>query len=184
MNRKKRIPVATLLGVLVIAALLTGVAYFAWQRSRPPGPPASLSAEAARQLIHTKNVGLGLLENQRLEEGRESFESIAGQAPDDPLAARNIAVARVLALGVEFEEAPQETIAAAKVALGDVQRIEGESTAFHWLALRVAAAERDFDATEAHLQAIIDQQPEDAGAWYARYRIRRLADAAEPDVGH
>ncbi|MEX2173660.1 MAG: CRTAC1 family protein [Pirellulaceae bacterium] len=161
--------------LLVIAAI--GGVLFSIYALRP-GPDVP-SVENADELNQAKNVGLGYLENQKLTEARQAFELIAADLPADPLAARNIAVARVLALGIDYEPAPQPDIDAAQAALAAARMREGESLALHWLALRISVAERDFSAAEAHLAAIVAAEPNDPAAWYTLFRILRLADPQE-----
>lgn len=172
MNRNTKWLLGSLIAVLVICAL----AYWIYvnderfaQRKR--------SVEDARELIEQKNVGLGYLENQKLDESLAIFEKIATQVPDEPLATRNIAVARVLALGDKEEPAEQRLIELARAALEKMRAAEGEPVAYHWLALREAIAAQDFARAKTHLDALEKATPDDAAVWYAKYRVARLADA-------
>src|SRR5687767_332726 len=82
---------------VLVAAAFVAVAIFIGTR----GGPSKLTADEARELIHVKNVGLGQLENQKINEALESFDPMVRRLPGDPLPARNIAAGRVVALGEE-----------------------------------------------------------------------------------
>jgi tetratricopeptide (TPR) repeat protein len=161
-------------GVLLAFGLLVyGVLRFTRRGTAPSGP----SPEAATALIHSKNVGLGHLENQKLPAAIERFDAIARELPNDPLAWRNLAVARVLQLGGDEGGASPEDFAQARAGLEKMHAVEGDSIDYHWLATQVALAERNATAAEQHLNAILESQPDDAAAWYALHRARRLANA-------
>ncbi len=138
-----------------------------------------LTAEQAEALIHTKNVGLGQLENQQLAEGLAAFTQITSQVPGDPLGPRNLAVAQVLALGDNEEPAAESLVAAANEALAKMKASEGESAAFHWLALRTALAAEDFTAANAHLDALTAADAADPAVWYARFLTGRQASGRD-----
>ena len=165
--------------LVLSAVVLLGVGiYLAVRFSQ--GPPAPrLAPQEAQALIRTKNVGLGQLENQQIDAGRAAFEQIADKLPADPLGPRNVAVARILALGAEDEEAPAPLVAEAQDALAKMAEIEGPTTEYHWLALAADLAGKDFAAAETHLDALEQADPNDPAARYARYRAGRVADARE-----
>jgi hypothetical protein len=170
-----------LAGALVLIAMVAALVYFYWRDGQ--GPLAgSLTAEEAEALIHSKNVGLGQLENQKLDEGLSAFSEIATKVPDDPLGPRNVAVARVLALGDHDEPAAAPLVTAAKEALAQMKAIEGETTDYHWLALRTALAAEDFPAASAHLDALTGATADDPAVWYARFLAGRLASGRDVDA--
>jgi hypothetical protein len=142
---------------------------------------STISAEQARELIHLKNVGLGELENQKLPEALAAFETIAAAAPLDPLGPRNIAAARVLALGIELEPAPPADVEAAQAALSKSIEIEGKTAASHWLGMRLEAARPNLPAATAHVEAILKENPDDPAAWYAKFRLLRMASPQKLD---
>jgi tetratricopeptide (TPR) repeat protein len=167
-------------GLLVLAALAIGAGIAAvviFNRKSAP----MLTSEQARELIHLKNVGLGALENQKLPEALAAFEKIGAAAPTDPLGPRNIAAARVLALGVELEPAPAADVEAAQAAVSKLLEIEGETAASHWLGMRLAAARPDLPAATAHIDALLQQKADDAAAWYAKFRLLRIASPQKLD---
>ena len=172
---------AALLAV-VLAGVLLVVVYWATrpgpQGPGPPGLPGLTPAEAQR-LVAAKNVGLALLENQKLDAAHQAFQPIAQQLPTEPLGHRNLAVARVLGLGIDYEPAPPEAVRQAREALAAIERLEGGSLAWHWLALRVSLAGGDFAAAETHWAAIEAATPQDAAAWYTRYLVLKLEDPQE-----
>jgi len=166
-------------GLVVIVAVIAIAVFLLRRESGPAG--VSLTAEQAQALIHAKNVGLGQLENQKLDEGLSAFTQIATQVPDDPLGPRNIAVARVLALGDNEEPAPQERVAAANEALAKMVKIEGQTADYRWLALRTALGAEDFPAAKTQLDALEQSAAEDPAVWYARFRAGRLASGRDID---
>jgi tetratricopeptide (TPR) repeat protein len=174
MSRKQTWIVAVL---AIVAMLAVGAWLGGWLNFGPTGP--TLSPAQAQALIHTKNVGLGQLENQELQAGLSAFDQIAAQVPADPLGPRNVAVARVLELGVEDEPAEPPLIEAAQTALAAMREIEGETAPYHWLALRAAIAAQNFAQAETHLAALIAADADDPAAWYARFRVGRIAGARE-----
>jgi hypothetical protein len=169
------------LGIVAVVAVASAVVAAAWFGGLfevgPTGP--KLTTAQAQALIQTKNVGLGQLENQEVKEGLAAFDTIAAEVPSDPLGPRNVAVARVLELGVEDEPAEQPLIDAAKAALEKLREIEGETAAYHWLAVRAAVAAEDFALAEQHLSALIAADGDDPAAWYARFRIGRISGARD-----
>lgn len=167
-NRQTRFLIV--LATLAIAGLVAACIYYGSRNTYP-----RLTAEEARELVHLKNVGLGALENQKLAEALQAFEPLLARLPVDPLPARNVAVARVVALGDEDKpNRTAETIAAAQQALAEVKRQEGENTEYHWLALQVAMLAEDRTQADVHLAAILKAQPRDPAAWYARFRAFQI----------
>jgi hypothetical protein len=175
MAERKISPGVWLIGLLVAVIAISGAIFF-FARGRG----SRLSAEEARALIQTKNVGLGLLENSKVAEGLASFESIEAQLPGDPLAPRNVAVARAVALGVDFEPAAEDKLAPARAALARLAEVEGETVPYHWLAMRLSAASGDFAGADGHLKAILAREPENFAAWYLRHRLAVLNSPDEP----
>jgi hypothetical protein len=175
MSERKISPGVWLVGLLVAGIAIGGAIYY-FARGRGP----RLSAEEARALIQTKNVGLGLLENSKVAEGLASFESIEAKLPGDPLAPRNVAVARVVALGVDFEPAAEDKLAAARAALARLAEVEGQSVPYHWLAMRLSAASGDFAGADRNLEAILAREPDNFAAWYLRHRLAVLHRPDEP----
>jgi hypothetical protein len=175
LDKQTSSPGVWLVGLLVAVIAIGGAIYY-FARGRG----SRMSAEEARSLIQTKNVGLGLLENSKIAEGLASFESIETKLPGDPLAPRNVAVARVLALGVDFEPADEEKLAPARTALARLAEVEGESVPYRWLAMRLSAASGDFAGADRHLEAVLAQEPDNFAAWYLRHRLAVLRSPDEP----
>jgi hypothetical protein len=157
--------------ILAALAVIAACVLMVYVFTRPPG----MSAAEARALIQAKNVGLGQLENQQVKEGLAAFEGISAKMPGDPLGPRNVAVAQVLALGDEDGLPEEPQVAVARDALARLALSEGQSAAYHWLALRTEWAARDFAAADTHIAALIDLEPQDPAPWYARYRMSRIA---------
>lgn len=162
---------AALLAIALIACVVIVVRFM---------KNATVTPEQALTLVHEKNVGLGLLENQKIPEALEIFSSIGSALPNDPLPVRNIAVARILALGSEEQPADAVQIANAEEALARMLSVEGVSNDYHWLAFRAAVAARNETQMDENLAAILQANPQDVHAWYARYRIARLLHPREP----
>ena len=181
MNRRSTWLIGSLVGVVAVCAL-GALGYWALQNRERPTEPA-LSAQEARALIQQKNVGLGYLENQKLPEALAIFEQLAAKVPDDPLGPRNIAVARVVALGDNEEPADTALVEAARLALEAMRKQEGESVAWHWLSFREALAAGDGARALTHLDALQRETPKDAAVWYARFRVlRQQARSASPEA--
>ncbi len=166
-----------LLGLLVVMGLV-GLAAAWWQRG-PIGAGgggrsvARLGVEGARALVSKTNVALGYLENQALDESIPAFAALADEVPDDPLPARNLAVARTVALGDGGLEPDEEAIQAAQRALDAMERREGPSTDHLWLAARVAQVARDAGAWEDVTRRLVVAAPDDSAAWYERWKSLR-----------
>ncbi|HEX5104126.1 MAG TPA: CRTAC1 family protein [Pirellulaceae bacterium] len=162
--------------ILIALACVAAAIYFA---SRFGGGP---SADEVRQLVEEKNVGLGYLENQTLDDAVSSFEKIRAKLPADPLSWRNLAIARVLALGDDGADATLEKLAAATSALKEVSRLEGASAPYHWLSLQTALAAEDFAAAQTHLNAIQAEESGDAAAWFAKFSAleRQTGEKLDP----
>jgi hypothetical protein len=162
---------------IVVIAIVAAAAILWFQGAREP----ALTAERARELLHLRNVGLGELENQKIDAGIAAFDQLARELPREAIGRRNLAVARVVALGEEQVVADANAIAAANDALARLRELEGESEEYHWLAFRVAWAEEDHARSATHLDAILQNDARNAAAWYARYRL--LKDAPQPPAG-
>jgi hypothetical protein len=160
----------------VVLLLVSGAIWYGTHGLQ--GNTKPLSPEEAREFIHIKNVGLGELENQKVSEAIQSFEPLRKRLARDPLPARNIAAARVVALGESVDKPAQklspEMFAAAKMALEELKSVEGDTVAWHWLALHAAMMEGNRDGALTHVQAILTATPKDATGWYAKYLIYGL----------
>lgn len=162
--------------IALVLAIYVGVR-LANNDSRKP----SLSAGELRQLIRDKNLALGHLENQKLEEAEAALEGIASKLPDDPLPWQNLAVLRVLALGEERGAPPPGALEAANNALNDLVSRAGETTSYHWLALRAAMAGENAAGAESQVAMLVKSEPENAAAWYAKFEALRLNEAKDLD---
>ena len=100
---------AAALAAIVLLAVGSAV-YFGVYRSGP-------SAEVARQLVQEKNVALGYLENQKLDDAAQALTALGLKVPRDSLPPHNLAIARALALGDDGVELTPERLAAATAAL-------------------------------------------------------------------
>lgn len=169
-----------LLGLLALGLIglltLIGLAAAAWLRG-PIGAGARsvarLGVEGARAIVSKTNVALGYLENQALDESIPAFAALTDEVPGDPLPARNLAVARTVALGDGGLEPDEEAIQAAQRALAAMERGEGPTTEHLWLAARVAQVARDAVAWEDVTRRLVEAAPGDSAAWYERWKSLR-----------
>ena len=168
-------PSHVVLAVLAIAVAGGAAIYFSVVRSGP-------SADEASRLIQERNVALGYLENQKLDEATSALQALADKLPDDPLPWRNLAVARVVALGDEGVETTPAAVQTALAALAEMARREGVTSSYNWLSSQVAAAARDATATQAFLDAILKAEPTSADAWFAKFRAAQLLSDRELDA--
>jgi hypothetical protein len=104
---------------LLVAVVPIGL-LLAWWLGQPgsvgvAGP--RLTAAAALDVVSRTNVALGHLENQALDACMPVFEALGREVPQEPLPARNLAVARTVALGDGGLEPTVEAIAAATQAI-------------------------------------------------------------------
>ncbi len=158
-----------LIGAFVIAAVVVAVLVFRlWQPLE-----RQLTPEEAQQLLHRKNVANGQLENQQLEVSIPVFEEIGSTLPREPLGPRNLAVARIVALGEEFQRATPGRLRQAREALNSMRTTEGESVPYHWLCARLAAARQDNSGAALHLGRIVEVDPDNASAWFELFQRRR-----------
>lgn len=163
------------LAALALTVAVGAAIYFTMARSGP-------TADEANQLIQERNVALGYLENQKLDEATAAFEGLADQVPDDPLPWRNLAVASVVALGDEGVETTPAAVQTALTALAEMARREGITSSYNWLSSQVATAARDASATQAFLDAILQAEPNSADAWFAKFRAAQLLSDRELDA--
>ena len=173
------------LGLVVVMGLAV-----AWWLRDPIGAGggarsvARLGVEGARSIVSKTNVALGYLENQALDESIPAFAALADEVPGEPLPARNLAVARTVALGDGGLEPDEERIRAARGALEAMERQEGPSTESLWLAARVAQVARDAVAWEDVTRRLVEAAPEDSAAWYERWKsLREWASSREGSGG-
>ena len=174
--------------VVVACALLPAGA--GCRGERPPGgtapgrADAPLDAAAARRIVSVTNEALGLLENQALDESIPIFEEIRALVPAEPLPWRNLAVARTVALGDGGTEPAPEAVAAVKEALAGMEKFAGGVTPdLLWLSAHAARASRDVAGWTATTAKLVDAAPDDAAAWYERWRSLREVAASGEDEG-
>ena len=134
------------LAVALFAAGVCAVLYFG------PRPGAGkLTPDEARELVALKNFGLGYLENQKLPESLESFETIAQRVPGDPLGRATWRLRVCWRWESSSSRLSRAVSLRRRQALAELARVEGQNAAGHWLGLRVAMAEKDFAAAQTHL---------------------------------
>ena len=149
---------------IALLAVLAAAVYFGFLRRSGP------SADEVRKLIGEKNVALGYLENQKLDDATSALAELARRLPNDPMPWRNLAVARVVALGDDGVQATPENLQAAQTAIAEMIRREGESDSSNWLNSHVSMAAGDAQAAVQFLDAILKADPKSAEAWFARFR--------------
>lgn len=162
---------AAVLGVVMLLALAVVVGVR--RLRRPGGGMVALTPAQAVEIAATRNVALGALENQQLDRAIPALEALARMLPRDPLPVRNLAVARVVALGDTLQAIPDASLLApAKEALDALRGSEGESDAWHWLTARYDLARGDPAAAVDHY-ATLAKRSGGAAAWYALARAAR-----------
>ena len=171
---------------MCLAALVAfGVVAWCLQGCRPNGAvkesPRPIGVDAAGDIVSRTNVALGWLENQSLGEAIPAFEKLSSEVPQESLPVRNLAVARTVALGDGGQEPEQEAVEAARRAIGEMERREGDSSDRFWLAARVAEAARDGVAWEDATARLVERAPEEAAAWYERWKSLRDPTGAADD---
>jgi len=177
-NRRVR-PVAAL-GIAAALGLIAAAVGIWLARPAPRRGGVRLSAERVAEVMRTRDVALAALENQQLDRALPALESLSDLLPDDPLPARNLAVARIVALGDTLQPAADETaVPPATAALDRLRAVEGETAAWRWLSARLAMARGDAAAAAVHYEALAADGG-GAAAWYALSRARR---DAEPSTG-
>ena len=153
----------------------------------PTGPQAEtqsgpLEPETARRVVSVANEALGLLENQALDACIPQFEEIRALVPREPLPWRNLAVARAVALGDGGTEPAPEAVLEAKGALAAMEKFAGGATPdVLWLSSHVARATRDSAGWTTTTEKLVAAAPEDAAAWYERWKSLREAAAGDGD---
>jgi hypothetical protein len=176
-NRRRNL--ALVAAVVVLIACLIAIGLVLRRLKSPPLAPMVLTEADARELVANKNLGLGLLENHDTAKSIPIFEEIGNRLPGDPLGPRNLAVARILALGEDYERVTPERIAAVHAALALVEKTEGQTKEWHWLSARAGVAAGDFAAAEGHLKQVIAAENSDASAWYELFLVRQSASPAQ-----
>lgn len=172
-SQRARFPLAL---ILFLAASVPIGLLLAWWFGRPGGAGGSgprLTAAEALDVVSRTNVALGHLENQALDACVPVFEALGREVPQEPLPARNLAVARTVALGDGGLEPAVEAIEAATAAIAEMTRREGPSNDRLWLTARVAQVARDQEGWEAATERLVEGMPEDAAAWYERWKSLR-----------
>ena len=167
-------------GAVLVAALCGALA--GCRPQTPPSPTPDpvrrgpLDAEAARRVVSIANEALGLLENQALDACIPKFEEIRALVPEEPLPWRNLAVAHAVALGDGGTEPAPEAVRGAEEALAGMEKHAGGATAdFLWLSAHVARATRDAAGWTATTEKLVAAAPDDAAAWYERWKSLREA---------
>ncbi|RLS31668.1 MAG: VCBS repeat-containing protein [Planctomycetota bacterium] len=147
------------------------------------GSGSPLGPVAARDALSRTNIALGLLENQALDDCTTMFERLVKELPAEPLPARNLAIARIVALGDGSQQLGEDSWASAQASLAEMVRREGESSDHRWLAARVAMVGRDAAAWEDITRLLVEASPEDAAAWYERWKALREGDHGDDAAG-
>ncbi|MBW3596792.1 MAG: VCBS repeat-containing protein, partial [Planctomycetes bacterium] len=171
---------------LVLLAVVWGVRNGDRDEPAPPTDGEGLSLKRCRELLELKHLAVGRLENEQAVQANELLTRLAEELPEEPLPARNLAIARLMSL-----ESGQIEAASARQAVDRLLEIEPESAAAHYLAAKVALAERTQavspEEAEEHLSRALamlekaaELAPESAFVPYAMYAAAR--DAEDPQV--
>jgi hypothetical protein len=133
------------------------------------------------RLERLKNVAIAQLESAamgekkpyKLPEADAAFIELCQELPDDPLAPRNLTIARIMALerkGITPEET-QTAIGSAYAALRRLLTVDGASAAGHVLAARLAMRIGDEAQAEAEWKRATELAPDDPSVWYEFYDL-------------
>ncbi len=177
MARPSYVPwvVATVLVLGVIAMILVKL---------PPGPPGErpmrpedpsvsdrkpLDRDASLKMIELRNLGLGNLENHKFEDAAQAFQELLTVLPQEPFAARNLAISLVKLAAEKIDERadPQgfeDAAASSLQAVKQLEQIESESALPHFLHAVLATKSGDPSEVAQHLKAATDRDPDNA-AW-------------------
>lgn len=183
-------------GVVAIIFVAGALGVFFWLRHRDEPDNGGrgdstdgIAAEQTVRLLELKNLAIGHLENNLLEEAIKEFETIARELPEEPLGTRNLAISRVLAL----EQVPAEWLRTepgkfakfreqAENAVKAATAKEPKSAVPHIIAARMwhHLADVDFGGEDfagreiAALKTAADLNPDSAHIWYELYNIQNL----------
>ncbi|MEW4526818.1 FG-GAP-like repeat-containing protein [Maioricimonas sp. JC845] len=175
----KKLPI-----LLVLLALVAVPLWLWWSRGNgpvvPDGPAAMIPPEEFLAALEQRNVAVGELENYDFDEAAERFAQLAERFPDDPLPARNLAVARVLKIGQigqqQGEAARTEAVADAEVALSKLAKVEPDGAAGHFLEGRLATATDDPQRALEALHKAAQADPDNAALWFEYAQAARYSD--------
>lgn len=170
--------------LLVLLALVAVPLWLWWSRGNgpvvPDGPAAMIPPEEFLSAIEQRNVAVGELENYDFDEAADRFAQLAERFPDDPLPARNLAVARVLKIGQigqqQGESARTEAVADARVALSKLAKVEPDGAAGHFLEGRLATATDDPQRALEALHKAAQADPDNAALWFEYAQAARYSD--------
>jgi len=164
--------------VAAICLLVVAVAYFSFRND--------LSPQECERLESKKNVAVGYLENgplaphrpNKLPEAATLFEELAQARPGDPLAARNLAITRLLQLQTVAEPAMKADVAGrARAAAQALVAADDSSPVSHLLAGKIAALTGDPSRARSELSRAAELNPDDATLWYDLFSFLK----ASPD---
>lgn len=160
------------IGSLVLLFGAVGAGVWGWFRYR-------VWPEETRALLERKNLAVAYLENEEFTKADPLFEELADEVPDEPLAARNLLISRLLTFKESDERKDREAYAKAKAqveeALARLQRIEGDTAIVHLLAGRLAELNQDEKSQLDHYAKAAQLDPSNPVAWAAVYMNARFS---------
>ena len=186
-------------GVAVLLAGAAGGGWLLWRRWHEPDQPR-LTAAQRLELLETKNVALGLLENARYGEAIPLLDAIVTALPDDPLGHRNRTIALLaptdegdLTLGLRPDDDRAARADKVERVLAAVQRllqVEGRDSApAHFLAGRAfhqraemtrgsdpAAFQDALTRAREHYREAARLSPQDPAPLYFLFALESLAE--------
>ncbi|MFP6577155.1 MAG: hypothetical protein VB912_18485, partial [Pirellulaceae bacterium] len=156
---------------LALAAVIT--IWLLFFRDAEPYP--GINPDQAADLVQLKNKAIGQLENipnQDRNDGSESiiaFAELSRRLPTELIGPRNLAVARLLALGkidkhteqAKFDQLKQEC----QSAVDELQGFDPTSGIADLLAAKLAIASGDDQAAITHYEAACKKMPNDYVPW-------------------
>lgn len=145
-------------------------------------PGDRLSLDAKRELLKMSQHAVAYLENAKVRDALKVLAKIQTQFPEDPFAARNIAIAvsgeakvasQITAEDIQLEEAEAAALNVLKAAPND--------PISHILAARIAAKLGDNELAYQRYQKAVEVDPKSAVAWYELFDMLRAGAVGDGD---
>ncbi|MBL4883731.1 MAG: CRTAC1 family protein, partial [Planctomycetaceae bacterium] len=178
--------IAILLGVFVV------LGYFAYQRSakqqidnddHSETNQIVLTQSDLTELLETKNLGIALLENEKLEQSIAKFKEVIQKSPTEPLGPQNLSVSLLMQLEAEATRKSKEDlnrlIEQTRQAVKQLQSIEPDSATPYLFSAKLAGIENQNDTQIAQLLEATQRDQNAPTIWYALYKSYVQSDSSE-----
>jgi len=157
----------------LLAAAILAIGLVRWPGAPGPRTAVPLTPAAAAELVSLKSTALGHLEAGRYQEAEAAFAVLLERLPEDPLAARNLTIGRLLAAQQAGAETRTEALGRARAALERLRALAPDAAPTHLLAARLEKlAGNDAEAVAALARAV-ELAPDARGLWYELYTLAR-----------